>query len=365
MSNFILVNIERKYPMHQKLAILHRLPVVMMLRQLKQCPVFIGTITILNIISYISSTNALPTGNVKQHQQLQRSNSEQYVLPSNVFAVGGFTKIYNPSIGEPRPWYINDHTFIQADDGTWHLFGITHEEPLNPVNEHVFAHATAPELYGPWAKQPWALEVDHDYGETHLWAPYVIQVDGVYHMFYCGGSEDLTAYEINLATSTDLYSWTRNPDGPLFRDGYEARDPYVIQIDGQWVMYYTGTSDPNGGKHVVLYRTSDDLLNWSERKTAFTDPEVGTGGGTTESPFVYQHNGWWYLFIGPRPSQEVYVGTDVFASKDPFNFEIANKVGHIDSHALEVIPNGTVEYVSHCGWGQGGVYLAPLNWGDD
>jgi beta-fructofuranosidase len=64
----------------------------------------------------------------------------------------------------------------------------------------------------------------------------VIDVDGLYHMFYCGGGEDLIAYEINLATSTDLYHWKRWPEGPLFRDGYEARDPFVIRIGDQWVM---------------------------------------------------------------------------------------------------------------------------------
>ena len=49
---------------------------------------------------------------------------------------------------------------------------------------------------------------------------------------------------INLATSTDLWTWTRHPDGPLFHDGYDARDPFVIRIGEQWVMYYTATSDP-------------------------------------------------------------------------------------------------------------------------
>ena len=271
-------------------------------------------------------------------------------------------KIYDPSIREPKPWYLNDHTFIKASDGIWHFFGITHPEPADPVNEHVFAHATAPELFGPWTKEPFALHLDRDYGETHLWAPHVIDVDGVYHMFYCGGSEDLTAYEINLATSTDLYHWKRRPEGPLFRDGYEARDPFVIRIADQWVMYYCGTSEPSFGYHVVLYRTSSDLQNWSERNIAFTARRQGTGGGTTESPFVVQHEGKRYLFIGPRPSQKYYVGTDVFVSDDPFNFDIGNRVGHIASHALEVVTDGEKQYVSHAGWGQGGVYLAPLYW---
>src|SRR5579859_6885960 len=66
------------------------------------------------------------------------------------FRVGRFHKIYDPSKGEKQKWYINDHTFIRAADGQWHLFGITHPEPANPLEEKFFAHATAPDLAGPW-----------------------------------------------------------------------------------------------------------------------------------------------------------------------------------------------------------------------
>lgn len=283
--------------------------------------------------------------------------------PFGVSAVGGFRKIYDPSLGEATKWYINDHTIVKdGKTNLWHLFGITHEEPADPENEHVFAHAVSAHLYGPWVKQPYALHVDASYGETHLWAPYVLNVNGTWHMFYNGGGQDLTSTEINLATSHDLYHWKRNHNGPLFRDGFESRDPFVIRIGDDWVIYYCGTSDPKGGNHVVLYRTSKDLVNWSERQIAFTDPTIGTGGGTTESPYVVQHEGQWFLFLGPRPSQEAYVGTDVFISSDPFHFDIKDRVGHINSHALEVVKDGDRDFVTHCGWGQGGVYIAPLNW---
>lgn len=272
---------------------------------------------------------------------------------------GEFTRIYDPSVGEAEPWYINDHTFIEGGDGTWHMFGITHAEPPDPLGEDNLAHATAPSLRGPWTKQPYALSVDESYGETHLWAPHVVEVDGVYYMFYCGGGADHTKYQINLATSTDLVTWTRHPGGPLFTDGYDARDPYVTRIDGQWVMYYTANSDPAGGNHTVMYRTSQDLVTWSERRTVFTDPESGTYGGGTESPFVVARNGFWYLFIGPRGG---YVGTDVFRSDNPFNFDNKVLVGHLPSHAAEVIADGDAWFASAAGWGQGGVFLAPLTW---
>jgi arabinan endo-1,5-alpha-L-arabinosidase len=287
------------------------------------------------------------------------SNGAAVAEQADDVTAGEFTRIYDPSVGETEPWYINDHTFVQGPDGTWHLFGITHPEPPDPLDEDDFAHATAPSPHGPWTKQPFALSVDEAYGETHLWAPHVIESGGVYYMFYCGGGPDGTSYQINLATSTDLWTWTRHPGGPLFRDGFDARDPFVTRIDGRWVMYYTANSDPAGGNHTVMYRTSDDLVTWSERRTVFTDPEVGTGGGGTESPFVVAHNGSWYLFIGPRGG---YVGTDVFRSDNPYNFDNKVLVGHLPAHAAEVVRDGDAWFASAAGWGQGGVHLAPLTW---
>lgn len=277
--------------------------------------------------------------------------------PDDTVGAGEFVNIYDPSVGEPVPWYINDHTIVQGPDGTWHMFGITHAEPAEPLDEKHLAHATAPTLQGPWTKQPFALDADPFYGETHLWAPHVIEVDGLFYMFYAGGGPDNSQYAINLATSPDLETWTRRAEGPLFRDGYDARDPFVIRIGDEWVMYYTATSEPAGGNHTVMYRTSADLVTWSERQTAFTDPEVGTWGGGTESPFVVERDGSWYLFIGPRGG---YVGTDVFRSDDPFDFEDAELVGHFPSHAAEVVRDGDDWFVTSAGWGEGGLHLAPL-----
>ncbi|WP_437916737.1 family 43 glycosylhydrolase [Sorangium sp. So ce302] len=273
---------------------------------------------------------------------------------------GEFVHVYDPSVGESEPWYINDHCFVRDDAGTWHMFGITHAEPAAPLDEHIFAHATAPDLLGPWTKQPPALTLDRSYyGETHLWAPHVVHHDGLYWMFYCGGGNDHTQYAISVATSPDLWTWTRHPGGPLFRDGYDARDPMVLRLGGHWIMYYTATSDPAGGNHVVAYRTSADLVHWSERGIAYTDPVEGTWGGGTESPFVLPRFGLWYLFIGPRGG---YVGTDVFVSLNPRHFETGWTAGHVASHAAEVIEAEGSWWVSSAGWGRGGVYIAPLEW---
>lgn len=276
--------------------------------------------------------------------------------------VGEFKLIYNPSVGEKEPWYINDHCFIYDKLGQWHLFGITRQEPMSPADEDNFAHATSGQLTAGWQKQPFALTTDPNIGEAHLWAPYVIEHNGLYYMYYCAGGRSGSEYQIKLATSKDLFNWQRHPENPMFIDGIDARDPFILRLKNKWVMYYTATSDPKGGNHVVFTQESTDLIKWGNKKTAFTDPSVGTFGGPTESPFVVRRGKFYYLFIGPRDD---YRGTCVYKSKNPFEFKIENLVAKINSHAAEVIRDTDGNwFVSHCGWGQGGVWLAPLQWND-
>ena len=104
------------------------------------------------------------------------------------------------------------------------------------------------------------------------------------------------------------------------------------------------------------------MVTWGERGVAFTDRSKGTYGGPTESPFVVRRGDTYYLFIGPRGG---YRGTDVFLSRNPFHWDAADQVGHIRAHAAEVVRDTSGRWhVTHCGWGQGGVYLARLLWND-
>jgi arabinan endo-1,5-alpha-L-arabinosidase len=132
-------------------------------------------------------------------------------------------------------------------------------------------------------------------------------------------------------------------------------------------MYYTATEPASGGNHVVAYRTSTDLASWSERGLAFIDPKKGTGAGPTESPFVVQRGEFYYLFLSMRHDYipGYYADTEVFRSRDPLHWTLNDLVGRFDGHASEVIRDVDGRwYVSHCGWYQGGVYLAPLTWHD-
>jgi hypothetical protein len=109
------------------------------------------------------------------------------------FSVGEFKHIYDPSTGEQEKWYINDHCFIYGPDKQWHLFGITRQEPARPAEEDNFAHAVSKDLYSDgWTKKPFALSVDSNAGEAHLWAPYVIEHEGSTTCTIVPGAEPLT-----------------------------------------------------------------------------------------------------------------------------------------------------------------------------
>lgn len=274
-------------------------------------------------------------------------------------SAGSFARIYDPSPSPDMPWYINDHTVLRDQDGLWHLIGITHAEPRAPSDERELAHATSPTLTTPtWTRQPPALVVDEAAGESVLWAPYVLFHDGVYHMYYSAGGEP-AAFQIKHATSSDLWSWQRDAE-PLFLDGAYARDPHVMRIGAQWVMYYTATSEPDGGNYVVAYRTSRDLVRWSKRKIAYRDPIVGREAGNTESPQIVARPEGYYLFIGPRI--DLYVSTEVFFSRDPFHFQ-QTPLTWIEAHAPEILQDlDGSQWITRCGWDQGGVDIAPLTW---
>jgi len=276
---------------------------------------------------------------------------------------GKFIEIFDPQAGERDPWCINDHTFVRGPDGTWHVFGITHILPVDFFRDpgKNLLHATAQRLtQAPWRKERFAVMADWaKHGEWLFWAPHVIRHNGLYHMFVCVGNSQGHQYKIHLLTSKDLWEWERSPANPLLTDGFDARDPMVLSAGGEWILYYTATSKPEGGNHVVAAVTSRDLLRWGNRRVVFTHPRTGTFGGPTESPFVLRRGASYYLFACDG-------GTiNVFLSQDPFHWEIQNQVGTIHAHASEVVRDVDGQwYISHAGWERGGLSLAPLSWHD-
>lgn len=258
-----------------------------------------------------------------------------------------------------NPWYVNDHTLVRDRAGTWHAFGIWHPEPADPLDETFFLHATAPELTGEWTLHDPVMHARTEIGETHVWAPHVIEHEGQYLMFYCGGTRDHERYRIDLAVSDDLFSWRHPSPHPLFEDGFDARDPMVLRDGDGWLLYYTRTSRPGGGNHEVAVRRSDDLRTWSEPTVCYRSDETGTVGGPTESPFVVRVGASvWLLFVCESGE---YDRTLVYGSDNPLAFSDRGRLDvDLDEHCAEIVDDGERLWITGGGWGRHGLTIRPL-----
>jgi len=287
---------------------------------------------------------------------------------SRVIEQGAMVHVFDTTSLPDGPHYVNDHTLVQGPDGTWHLFGIFHREPMGDDTEVELIHAIAgepdPQRWGPGSFEPApapytiALRADRAIGETHAWAPHVVAENGRYWMVYQGGGTDDYHASIRLAESDDLYRWTRVTSVPLFEDFCEARDPMLLRRDGAWALFYTRCDGIPRKASGVAFRISHDLATWSEPTMAMTLAAPATSNSAyTESPFVFEQGGFFYLSVTAYP--EGWDRTTLYRSRTPYSFP-DTPFSYLRAHAAEWVftRGGARAYVTHAGPGQRGVWLS-------
>lgn len=108
-----------------------------------------------------------------------------------------------------------------------------------------------------------------------IWDFWLAQDGADHHLFFLQaprslGDPELRHWHVSIghAVSTDLRRWEVLPDalapapGPAW-DDYTTWTGSVLHHDGQWWMFYTGTSHRERGKvQRVGLATSEDLLTW-------------------------------------------------------------------------------------------------------
>jgi beta-fructofuranosidase len=287
--------------------------------------------------------------------------------------------------GEPRHECVDHHVF-QSADGAWQLWGCIR---LTPVGRILYRWEADAITQTPWRQTDEIMRVDRDAGESlddwrgeeWIQSPYVVQHQGLYHMFYGGhgtgidergipiapGNERV-AGQICLATSPDGRTWTRHAghsgNSRLFIGPGETRDPCLIQIDGLWHLYYAGYHDEDAEKPGFYVRTSTDLIHWSGWRLVHFDLAFGGGRWDTECPHVVYREGAYYLF-----RTEDYAGavTHVFRSEAPYDFGIGDAsetyVGDIAVAAPEIIVDADGnEYITSNHDLRGGTHICRLGW---
>lgn len=282
---------------------------------------------------------------------------------------GGFKRIYEPSGDVFRGpdtdnlktgvyyenWIPNDHTLIRDKTGEWHGFGITGPASvgIHEAEWTAFHISSKPGLLQDlmdkqhWTEHPKVLyPTERPNERKELYAPYVIERNDVYHMFY--GPTDM-----RHAVSTDLFTWT--PLGTAFTQDESARDPYMFYLDDRYYMVYVASSS-------VYIRSSPDLDDWSESPTMIYKMPFT---GDPESPFIVQYDGWFYLFWCIYDGLNSFYDnrTYVFRSDNPFDFNGKAPVTMLQAHAPEVIQDTDGSwYITTVEWPGRGVWMAPLDW---
>jgi hypothetical protein len=212
-----------------------------------------------------------------------------------------------------------DFAFVKKD-GVYHLFYIRHSDFLPWwATETDFGHAVSTDLYS-WTQLPPVLPIaPYSWDNLHVWAPHIVEADGLWWMFYTGVSDKpgqlVETQRLGLAVSSDLMTWTRVHSTPVWatssvpwawwaplRPGMSCRDPFVMRdpaAPGQWLLYYTATPASDTTSNVIgVARSPDgDLSHWVDEKPLWITHHSQTFNVITESPHLFEHAGRWFMFI--------------------------------------------------------------------
>ena len=193
--------------------------------------------------------------------------------------------------------------FWLADDGdAFHMFYLKAPRALgDPELRHrnaTIGHAISRDLTH-WEPHGTALTPGPRgaFDETATWTGSVVRgPDGMWRMFYTGASflsadSNANIEAIGLATSPDLFTWTRRP-GPIVKADprwYETlgtsswpeeacRDPWVFDDPhgNGWHMLFTARANygDDAGRGVVAHATSPDLDIW-RTEAPVSEPQQG------------------------------------------------------------------------------------------
>jgi hypothetical protein len=135
------------------------------------------------------------------------------------------------------------------------------------------------------------------------WAPEVIWVTNIYHMFlaYVPGifNDWNHPREIVHLTSKDGIKW--DTVGLLDLESHKVIDPCVIQLpNGDWRMFYKDEARV----HIVCYADSPDLYHWKTKGSAVTDRN-GEG-----EKCIHWQGKYWLLADTDRPEGQAVWSSD-------------------------------------------------------
>ncbi len=269
----------------------------------------------------------------------------------------------------PTAYRPKDFAFLKKD-GVYHLFYIRHNDFLPQwATEIDFGHAISTDLFH-WAQLPAVMPLDpNGWDNLHVWAPHIVQSDGLWWMFYTGVTDRPGTFHdtqrIGAAVSSDLMTWNRVHQTSVWSTdsapwawwaplspGMSCRDPFVMPdpaAPGQWLLYYTATpANDTLSTLVGVARSPDaDPGAWQDEKPLWITHRSLTFNSSTESPHLFEHNGRWFLFITSNAGQPLtfFVGSNPLGEPATWTYRgrLRNMLGYDTStwFASESLRDGT------------------------
>lgn len=199
----------------------------------------------------------------------------------------------------PRNW-LNDPNGIVHWQGRWHLH-YQHNPAAPRWGDIHWGHASSADLVR-WQDEPIALAPSPGEDEHGCFSGTIAVVDGRPTLYYTGFRDGLQVQCI--ATGPDLRHWTKQPsltiaDPPDGVGRTDFRDPYVFRHDGRWYLA-VGASWRSERGQVLLY-ASDDGLHWRYRHPLYTAPELAQGV-LWECPNFFPIGERWVLTVSVWPN---------------------------------------------------------------
>jgi len=186
-----------------------------------------------------------------------------------------------------------------------------------------------------------------------VWDFWFAQDGANYHIFYLQaphsiGDESLRHWHTSIghAVSQDLIHWRVLPDAlaPSAEaaqwDNYTTWTGSIIQYDGTWYMFYTGSNREEDGKYQRIgLATSKDLIDW--QKYAYNpiiepdprwyenyDPKIWFDQ-TWRDPWIFEHESTYHAYITGRAKNGEKNGRGVIAhaiSSNLLNWEVQTTI---------------------------------------
>lgn len=259
-------------------------------------------------------------------------------IPVLLLCLGAAWLVPPPAWGSfmlPPPGYRAKDFALLRHQGLYHLF-YTRRNVNVPLDstEKDLGHAVSVDLIS-WSQLDPVLPVRPGFWDNHhIWAPHIVESDGVFYMFYTGVSHIPGVYHyhqrIGLATSGDLLNWNRLDEPVMWCEDAPwtycntlsadtaIRDAFVMPstgTPGEWWMYFSTSFAEEPLSMVTGVVETPDLggASWIDRgPLAVTGPSV-TGSHLCESPHLFDHDGLWFLMWTTNKSQPLVYAT----SADP------------------------------------------------